>query len=69
MISVEAWRLSIGSFHSIRVKSLSSKLNDKDWTSITNVSCYILSAALITMLLLIGGVESNPGPTSGISYQ
>ena len=65
MISVEAWRINIGRFHGMKLKCFSSKSKTKRWTSSDNVLCTVLTISLITALLLIAGVEPNPGPTLG----
>ena len=65
MISVEAWRINIGRFHGMKLKCYSCKSKAKHWTSSNNVLCTVFSISLITALLLIAGVEPNPGPTLG----
>ena len=69
MISTEAWRSSIGSFHRCRLQCNQNRVN----TDVSNKSVLIhlalmsmlMSAALINTLLIISGVEKNPGPTTG----
>ena len=65
MISVEAWRIHIGRFHGIKLKCFSCKSKAKHWTSSDNVLYSVLTISLISALLLIAGVEPNPGPTLG----
>ena len=65
MISIDAWRSSIGNFN----KGSSSALQRQTkcfgpiliflaWAFVAT----IVSAGLINLLLIIGGVEQNPGP-------
>ena len=74
MISMTQWRASIGSFHS---RSTSST-NDKGLLNANNIficfqnmfktlSFTIMRLMLISSLLVIGGVELNPGPTDTAS--
>ena len=72
MISIEAWRCSIGC-HSITTGHHTFKKSEQNNDGISTGANYIRTsmgsairpATLIAMLLLIGCVESNPGPTQG----
>ena len=65
MISVEAWRASIGSFYSHAARGIAAKVNVPKscyLSMLQSLSFTTMSLALIATLLLMGGVESNPGP-------
>ena len=67
MISTQAWRASIGSFNTVKIDN--SIANSYDVSSCHQMICQpltftILSSVLITILLIIGCVESNPGPNT-----
>ena len=72
MISIEAWRSSIGMNHNCKVNNInraSKCLNTVNAASLS-LSCLLLtvmSAAVIGTLLRIGCIETNPGPTGGDS--
>ena len=74
MISMSQWRASIGSFHSRSTRNTT----DKGLLKASNISiCHqnifkslnftIMCSMLISTLLLIGGIELNPGPTDTAS--
>ena len=72
MVSIEAWRSSIGRHNSVKLKNLNkaSKLhNTRNAASLalSSLLATVLCAALIGTLLRIGCVETNPGPTQ--NYQ
>ena len=67
MITTEAWRASIGSHHNCRTSSLNIVIKGIIASNGSNgfglsLGCTVLSAQLIAVLLIIGGVEANPGP-------
>ena len=65
MISIELWRGRIGAFN---IKSCSRPSNAKDSGSLLSTSNSLnliqttMLGLVICMLLIMGGVESNPGP-------
>ena len=68
MISVEAWRMSIGSYnrHKITDTSTLTKNSTNCATCLAlMMTLTIMASALINTLLVIGGVEANPGPQQG----
>ena len=72
MISIEAWRCSIGCHNSSSGRHTFNEgepINDGISTGAhfirSSMGSAIRPATLIVMLLLIGCVESNPGPTHG----
>ena len=71
MISIEEWRGRIGSFKNIKNNSQG---NETDFDIQLREKC-ILSInqtlrllAEIRRLLVIGGIETNPGPQTTLSY-
>ena len=68
MISIEAWRMSIGSHNKKNVNDLStltrSKTNIKTCGALM-MTLIIIASSLICVLLVRGGIESNPGPKNG----
>ena len=70
MISIEAWRSSIGVHHNCKINNInraSKCLNTLNAASLS-LSCLlftVLSASVIGTLLRIGCIEANPGPTGG----
>ena len=72
MISIEAWRCSIGC-HNIssghHTFTEEKKVSDANATQITfvrsSMGLSLRPAKLLAILLLIGCVESNPGPDHG----
>ena len=69
MIAIEQWRGQIGSFN--RCKNF-CQINECKDSPISSTKLYLdvlqtmMSAVVISMLLIIGGVESNPGPPKNI---
>ena len=73
MISTAAWRSSIGSFHRIKLQTTQNRVSTDTstksaWFDLAFV-LMIMSASLINTLLIIGSIEQNPGPTTGIFLQ
>ena len=68
MISLELWRARIGGWgRRIRSSSVpvsSSRVEDGCLDLMTGISIYLLTI-IIAIMLVIGGVELNPGPISG----
>ena len=65
MISIEQWRGRIGSFYRVKVHCIVSHTKATPFTSsalFLSLIQAMMSAAVISILLIIGGVESNPGP-------
>ena len=65
MISIEQWRGRIGSFYREKVHGIVSHTKATPFTSsalFLSLIQAMMSAAVISILLIIGGVESNPGP-------
>ena len=65
MISIEQWRGRIGSFYRVKVHCAVSHTKATPFTSsalFLSLIQAMMSAAVISILLTIGGVESNPGP-------
>ena len=72
MITIEAWRSSIGRHHNTGVhgqKRLETSNSIASTAIIVGsaIRTTFVSAKLISILLLIGCVEPNPGPTHGDS--
>ena len=70
MISIEAWRSSIGVHNNCKINNInrvSKRLNTLNAASLSLSSLLltVLSAAVIGTLLRIGCIEPNPGPTGG----
>ena len=68
MISIEAWRGQIGSFNRVKSDSKSIDGMKKTYALEKYPLCMIqtiITAAMITILLIIGGIEINPGPATG----
>jgi len=68
MVSIEAWRSSIGRHHNVKLSNLNkaSKLHNarsKASFALSTLLATVLCSALIGTLLRIGCVETNPGPT------
>jgi hypothetical protein len=72
MITIQAWRSSIGAYNGFKMKS-SSKVNKatnfaSDSTlAVSALIATLMSAKLIGTLLIIGCVEANPGPITGVN--
>ena len=68
MISIEAWRSAIGSYNKCKTQCNVTKTNNIA-NSINYVflvsTVTVMTAALINTLLIIGCIESNPGPKQG----
>ncbi len=67
MITIEAWRSSIGTYNGFKIKSANKTNKAKimaNAATLTSSALVVmaLSAKLIALLLMIGCVESNPGP-------
>ena len=67
MITTEAWRASIGSHNNCRPSSLDYVIKAMDAGNASkgfglSLGCTVISAQLITILLIMGGIEANPGP-------
>ena len=72
MISIEAWRCSIGSHNSLNGKHVFKHDNSSKPGIATgatflrsSLGSAFMSAILIAILLVIGCVEINPGPKDG----
>ena len=72
MISIEAWRCSIGFHHCFTGSHVFKDGNtycNEIATGAKLLTPYLgttfITAKLIAILLLIGGVETNPGPNHG----
>ena len=72
MISIEAWRCSIGCHNILsghHTFKEDRKVSDANATQITflrsSMGSLLRPANLLAILLLIGCVESNPGPNHG----
>ena len=70
MISIEAWRSSIGVHNNCKINHInrvSKCLNTLNSASLllSSLLFTVLSAAVIGTLLRIGCIETNPGPTGG----
>ena len=69
MISIEAWRCSIG-FHNCFTGRHAFREENSSYNGIATGATFLrsslgsplISPKLIAILLLIGGVETNPGP-------
>ena len=72
MITIEAWRSSIGRNHNTGINGM-KRVNISNPIASTAIlvgsvmRTTAVSSRLISILLLIGYVESNPGPTHGAS--
>ena len=72
MITIQAWRSSIGAYNGFKIRS-SNKVNKAQnfsiaaSLSISTLIATLMSAKLIGTLLMIGCVEANPGPITGIN--
>ena len=72
MITIEAWRSSIGRHHVTgvhghkRIQTSNSIASTAIIVGLAIKTAFV-SAKLISILLIIGCVESNPGPTHGDS--
>ena len=72
MITIEAWRCSIG-FHNCFTGRHVFREENSSYNGIatgarflrSSLGSTLISAKLIFILLLIGGVETNPGPNHG----
>ena len=71
MIEIEQWRGRIGSFNRAKSYCRVSERKDLPFTSTSiflGVLQTMMSAMVIGTLLLIGGVESNPGPPNVVQH-
>ena len=71
MIEIEQWRGRIGSFNRVKSYSKVNERKDLPFTStneLLGVLQTVMSAMVIGMLLIIGGVEPNPGPQTVIQH-
>ena len=72
MITVQAWRSSIGAYNGFKMKS-ANKINKAQnfasaaTLSVSTLIATLMSAKLIGTLLMIACVETNPGPITGIN--
>ena len=70
MISIEEWRGRIGSFNNVKTNSNENQM-DFDHQLPETISLSLNQTlrllALIRRLLVIGGVETNPGPQTAVS--
>ena len=65
MISIDQWRGRIGSFNGIKAYSKPTGTNDGSLLSASNslgLIQIVMAGVVISMLLIIGGIEANPGP-------
>ncbi len=67
MITIEAWRSSIGAYNGFKIRSankINKAKNMANAATLTSSALVVtaLSAKLIGILLMIGCVEANPGP-------
>ena len=71
MISIEEWRGRIGSFKNVKNNSQGNEtdfdiqLREK---CILSINQTLRMLAVIRRLLVIGGIETNPGPQTTLSY-
>ena len=68
MIGIEAWRMSIGSHNNKKLSCTSTVTHNQTNGGILlslMLTLTVMSSVLIDILLVMGGIESNPGPTSG----
>ena len=69
MISLQQYRMSVGSFCCRQIgmlKERAENIGSFRFCIGASFSTTILSVALINVLLIIGGIEINPGPNRGI---
>ena len=69
MIEIEQWRGRIGSFNRVKSCSKVNERKDLPFTStneLLGVLQTMISAMVLGTLLIIGGVEINPGPQTVI---
>ena len=70
MISIEEWRGRIGSFNNVKTNSNESNV-DFDYqlpeTIALSINQTLRLLAVIRRLLVVGGVETNPGPQTAVS--
>ena len=62
MISIDLWRARIGLHSNRRFSKISCCLLDSIWQSATALAFSTILACVISILLIIGGIEINPGP-------
>ena len=70
MITIEAWRVSIGTYNGFKITSTNkfnraNNIANANTFAVYALSATIMTAKLISMLLMIGSVETNPGPDRG----
>jgi hypothetical protein len=61
-VSIETWRSRIGQFHGYSFKSNTNNLDNINNNS-KGMNISYLPIFVIAMLLIVGGIEPNPGPT------
>lgn len=69
MISIQQWRGRIGSYNRVEAHSFVCQPKDNPFKSsilFLSMMQSIVLAAVISILLIIGGIESNPGPPTSI---
>ena len=70
MISIEEWRGSIGSFNNVKTNSNENQMDfnyQLPETISLSLNQTLRLLAIVRRLLVIGGVETNPGPKTAVS--
>ena len=72
MITIQAWRASIGAHSGFKMRSTNKVNKDQNFAiaatlSVSTLIATLMSAKLIGTLLMNGCVEANPWPITGIN--